>query len=288
MAERPPPEATADKTEAAEEEIQRDSADTDSWLVEELTAREPAPPDAAEQWRPDGYEAHEPGKPAPPDAAEQWRPDGYEAPEPESSQAPSEDEDDEAEPSGAAVEEAAPSPMAEQAVEALSRDLARLRVEADRGHGELRDELTESEKRLEERVATEVRTHAEALDRRRQALGRAFEGLTARVHAIEDRFDSLATETAEIRETLAVIARHRQAEPGPGEGGEGEAVDLNRATFEDLRGIGLSSTQAARVISHRDANGGFDSTERLREVPGLPDKLVDQVRSAVTISTSPS
>jgi DNA uptake protein ComE-like DNA-binding protein len=46
--------------------------------------------------------------------------------------------------------------------------------------------------------------------------------------------------------------------------------DLNSATFEQLRDLGLSVTQSARLIAYRDVRGGFESVDELDEIPGLP------------------
>jgi hypothetical protein len=47
------------------------------------------------------------------------------------------------------------------------------------------------------------------------------------------------------------------------------AVSLRSATFEDLRGLGMSVTQARRVLHYRDERG-LDSVAGLEQVPGLP------------------
>ena len=146
---------------------------------------------------------------------------------------------------------------------------------------DLRAELRASERRLRARLVDEVRAHAKALDRRQVSMRRALGGLSARLDKLEARFDRLEGESGEVQETLAAMARHRLRPPD--ENIPEQGIDLNRASFEDLRRLGLSSTQAARVVSYREANGGFDSLERLREVPGLPGKLVDRVRQRARV-----
>jgi hypothetical protein len=49
----------------------------------------------------------------------------------------------------------------------------------------------------------------------------------------------------------------------------GGRVSLRSATFEDLRDLGMSVTQARRVLHYRDERG-LDSVAGLEEVPGLP------------------
>jgi DNA uptake protein ComE-like DNA-binding protein len=59
--------------------------------------------------------------------------------------------------------------------------------------------------------------------------------------------------------------------------------DINRMTFEDLRGLGLSINQAARLVSQRDARGGFDSLEDLNTLYGFPRDQIEALKQAVTI-----
>ena len=61
-------------------------------------------------------------------------------------------------------------------------------------------------------------------------------------------------------------------------------VELNEATFEQLRSLGLSATQAARVISAMDGLGGFTSTGQLDSVPGLPEKDLQELKRGVRLS----
>ena len=53
------------------------------------------------------------------------------------------------------------------------------------------------------------------------------------------------------------------------------ATKLNGATFEELRELGFSVTQATRVITYRERQDGFESIDDLdrgpRHAPHLPD-----------------
>src|SRR5688500_4038488 len=53
----------------------------------------------------------------------------------------------------------------------------------------------------------------------------------------------------------------------------GPEVDLNAATFEVLRGMGLSVTQASRFLRGRQRLGGFRSLEQIDELAGFPRDL---------------
>ena len=70
------------------------------------------------------------------------------------------------------------------------------------------------------------------------------------------------------------VVRTAMAEPTEGEEGglaTGKRLKLSSATFEDLRGLGLSITQARRVLKFRD-RGALQSPAGLDAVPGLPHK----------------
>src|SRR5262249_57688589 len=70
----------------------------------------------------------------------------------------------------------------------------------------------------------------------------------------------------------------------PDESGQpDEGLNLNSATFEELRELGFSVTQATRVLTHRERQGGFNSVEELRDVPGMPDELLGAVTGRPTL-----
>ncbi len=56
----------------------------------------------------------------------------------------------------------------------------------------------------------------------------------------------------------------------------GRVLDANKATFEQLRGLGMSVTQATRVIAYRERAEGFESIDDLDTVPGFPKALLDR------------
>ena len=58
-------------------------------------------------------------------------------------------------------------------------------------------------------------------------------------------------------------------------------INLNDATFEQLREHNLSVTQATRVLAYRERLGGYRSVDDLDQVPGFPrDFLAEFKRSA--------
>ena len=83
-----------------------------------------------------------------------------------------------------------------------------------------------------------------------------------------------------IGRILGVPDDGEEAQNGSSSGG----VDLNSATFEDLREIGLSVTQATRILNHRDREGRFETLEQLGQVPGMTPELVGEIQPKLTIS----
>ena len=152
--------------------------------------------------------------------------------------------------------------------------------EIERRRDELWADLEATEKRLNARLVDEVRTHSRELEKKHMELKRTVRDLTTRLDRLEGRMRDLQGESGEIRETLSAMARTRA--PDRAEAPK-EGVDLNGASFEDLRAVGFSATQAARIVSHREASGGFESLDGLREVPGLPDELVAEVAPRVRV-----
>ena len=62
----------------------------------------------------------------------------------------------------------------------------------------------------------------------------------------------------------------------------GERVNLNTATFEQLREIGMSVTQSNRVLAYRERLDGFKSVDDLDAVPGIPGSFLGVVKAKLT------
>jgi DNA uptake protein ComE-like DNA-binding protein len=63
----------------------------------------------------------------------------------------------------------------------------------------------------------------------------------------------------------------------------GDRTNLNQATFEQLRDIGFSVTQATRVITYRERQQGFKSLDDLADVPGMPRQFLRDVKPKLTL-----
>jgi DNA uptake protein ComE-like DNA-binding protein len=63
----------------------------------------------------------------------------------------------------------------------------------------------------------------------------------------------------------------------------GDRLDLNAASYEYLREMGLSVTQTVMVLAHRERQGSFSSVDVLDEIPGFPRDFVDGLKSKLRV-----
>jgi DNA uptake protein ComE-like DNA-binding protein len=167
-------------------------------------------------------------------------------------------------------------------------------VEARRGWQERAEEAELVRREIEERQVKEAedRTRAEAeppIQEREGSFKQKFAEAERKLEQVEAR--------AKAAEQLAAQAEHvagfHADEPGqvrpkevePQDDGQpspdteppqqakrapadGDGINLQTASFEELRELGMSITQALRVLDYRERNGGF-SIDDLDRVPGF-------------------
>ena len=102
----------------------------------------------------------------------------------------------------------------------------------------------------------DLRRLEDDLDRARLRYERAIADYDRRRNALEGRASPAAAGDEKIRRLPSV-------------GGTAARIRLSTATFDDLRALGLSVTQARRVLRHR-SEGNVDSVAGLERVPGIP------------------
>jgi hypothetical protein len=66
-------------------------------------------------------------------------------------------------------------------------------------------------------------------------------------------------------------------------GGEDGIVSLNSGSFEQYRALGMSVTQAKRVIAHREALDGYSSLDQLDQVPGFSKAFLLDMKAKLTL-----
>lgn len=60
-------------------------------------------------------------------------------------------------------------------------------------------------------------------------------------------------------------------------------LNLNEATYEQLRERNLSVTQTGRVLAYRDRVGGFKSLDELDSIPGFPHSFLEELKRQLTV-----
>jgi hypothetical protein len=97
----------------------------------------------------------------------------------------------------------------------------------------------------------------------------------------EQAITALDEESTELERRARTDAIIDAAMTAPPERECDEPIHLTHVTFDDLRSVGLSVTQAKRVVALRD-EGVLASTDNLDEVPGLPKVVVTELRHRLT------
>lgn len=122
-------------------------------------------------------------------------------------------------------------------------------------------------------VTRSMLTRIEALEAMVEDAG-GGQATAPRLDAFEQKLAEVDRRARIADELATALNRYKsQHDAEPQTDAEGR-VDLNAASFEELRALGLSVTQAARLVAHRDACGGFTSKDQLAELPGLPKPLL--------------
>lgn len=202
---------------------------------------------------------------------------------------------------GARAKAASEEPAGEPTAETLERALG----ERER---ELREELTRAFETRSAELAKEVEAHEEKLSKRFEAceatLRQQVDKLKAELSETESRLEEVKAQLNDLAERGTAetpptwpAARKRKTGSRPRGGAKPKAgrqqrgtrtngrLDLNAATFEELRSLGLSVNQSARVIAYRDTRGGYGSLDELDGVPGLPKATRAELRSRLKLGS---
>jgi DNA uptake protein ComE-like DNA-binding protein len=138
-------------------------------------------------------------------------------------------------------------------------------------------ETTRSELAAERRLREEAEAQAARAEQRAADLAAEVrDERSRRLGDVEGAVGALG-ERAARAEQLARDQQARDANAGP-HPTQGPTVSLSSASFGELRALGMSVTQAKRVMRRREARGGFTSVDELDEVPGFPRIFLAEVK----------
>lgn len=90
-------------------------------------------------------------------------------------------------------------------------------------------------------------------------------------------------EQAEAEEAAKGPFKRPELSFGPAPAPPGTVVDLNSGSSEEFRSLGMSMTQARRVIEFREENGGFRSVDDLDRVIGFPRDFLARTKARLTV-----
>jgi DNA uptake protein ComE-like DNA-binding protein len=162
-----------------------------------------------------------------------------------------------------------PLAEAEPSGAGTGEDLKRAKSDASTKLEGLEGRLTEMESRVGE--ADRLRAEAEA---RADRAEREVEEAKARLEEAQSR---------EQAQSGAMPGDRQPDERASATAAEAGLVSLSTATFDDLRGLGMSVTQVKRVLAYRERLDGFDSVDDLDHVPGLPTSFLTEMKHKLTL-----
>ena len=110
----------------------------------------------------------------------------------------------------------------------------------------------------------------ETLRRLRRRLSRS--ALSEAEARAEERFRAIVSELAGRLEANP-LAPAETTDGGASRPANAAKLSLNRATWEQLRGLSLSITQTKRLLAYREHRGGFRSIHELDKIVGFPKAL---------------
>lgn len=72
--------------------------------------------------------------------------------------------------------------------------------------------------------------------------------------------------------------------PSGTNGGEGELVNINQATSEEIQKLpGIGPSKAAAFIQYREENGPYRSVEDIKNISGIGEKTFERLKEMITV-----
>jgi DNA uptake protein ComE-like DNA-binding protein len=156
---------------------------------------------------------------------------------------------------------------------ARAEQLATEEAERTRRLREMHDRIAQAE----ERAADAERRAREAVNR---VAGIGHQGAAPPPEPPIGREGNLGPAAAEREEKPAGAATEREWGIGAA---EGDRLNVNEASYEQLRDLDLSVTQAGRLLAYRERSGGFSSLDELDSIPGFSHSSLTELKRRLTI-----
>ncbi|USG63910.1 ComEA family DNA-binding protein [Brevibacillus ruminantium] len=100
---------------------------------------------------------------------------------------------------------------------------------------------------------------------------------------IPERGARSACEQQEVHSALTAPASPITAN-GPSASGETKGVNLNTASLEELMTLpGVGEARAKAILQYRNEKGGFRSSDELKKISGIGDKMYDRMKDQVRV-----
>jgi DNA uptake protein ComE-like DNA-binding protein len=170
------------------------------------------------------------------------------------------------------------------------RDLrTELRVQAKEAKANLSTAVKERDAELKKSVGEAEAGFEERMGQKEADLRKQFK---AREDKLRERIGELEIAVAEAKDKAKKATEEMKSATGrrgiskrAKRAANDDGLDVNTATFEELRDLGLSVTQSARLIAYRDVRDGYESLDELREIPGLSSETVRELQSQLILSS---
>lgn len=113
--------------------------------------------------------------------------------------------------------------------------------------------------------------------------GNGDSGFPQAASEVEQKLTAIEGRVEEADATVRSLLRTRRDRPRREGEPESSRIDVNRIGFEQLRELGLSVTQAARVLARRDARGEYSSLDQLDDLLDIPRELIDRLKRSLRL-----
>jgi DNA uptake protein ComE-like DNA-binding protein len=134
-------------------------------------------------------------------------------------------------------------------------------------------------------AATAKQSNAKVLTQLAERLKRVEARQTKRVDELEQRLGRIEEAIQQIAarlDTPPASTRPSAAALEPAELPDGP-LDLNAVEFEQLRALGLSTAESARLVAVREVRGGFKSLDELDDLDGFTEKQLTRLKARLRV-----